>query len=47
MAKDKFNEATTVASSRSRSGNKTLLKHKKDRDAGAGGEEEKKISRDK
>ena len=43
MAKDKFNEATTVASSRSRSGNKTLLKHKKDRDAGAGGVEEKKI----
>ena len=39
MAKDKFNEAIVVASSRSRSGNKTLLKHKKDRDAGAGGEE--------
>ena len=30
-------------SSRSRAGNKTLLKHKKDRDAGAGGEEEKKL----
>jgi len=29
MAKDKINEATTVASSRSRGGNKTLLKHKR------------------
>jgi len=28
VAKDKFNEATTVASSRSRGGNKTLLKPK-------------------
>lgn len=28
MAKDKFNEATVVASSRSRGGNKTLLKPK-------------------
>ena len=43
MAKDKFNEATVVASSRSRAGNKTLLKPKEDRDAGTGGEEEKKI----
>ena len=43
MAKDKFSEATVVASPRSRAGNKTLLKPKKNRDAGAGGEEEKKI----
>ncbi len=45
MAKDKFNEATVVASSRSRAGNKTLLKPKEDSSdgAGAGGEEEKKI----
>lgn len=35
MVKDKFNEATVVASSRSRGGNKTLLKPKEDRDAGA------------
>ena len=42
MAKDKFNEATVVASSRSRAGNKTLLKPKED-SAGTGGEEEKKI----
>ncbi len=41
MAKDKFNEATTVASSRSRAGNKTLLKPKETDGAGAG--EEKKI----
>ena len=43
MAKDKFSEATVVASPRSRAENKTLLKPKKNRDAGAGGEEEKKI----
>ena len=36
-------EATTVASSRSRGGNDTLVKPKENRDAGAGGEEEKKI----
>ena len=29
MAKDKINEATDVASSRSRCGNRTLIKHKR------------------
>ena len=42
MAKDKFSEATVVASSRSRAGNDTLVKPKED-SAGTGGEEEKKI----
>jgi len=41
MAKDKFNEATTVASSRSRGGNDTLVKPKETDGTGAG--EEKKI----
>ena len=41
MAKDKFNEATVVASSRSRGGNDTLVKPKET--DGAGGEEENKI----
>ena len=40
MAKDKFNEATTVASSRSRGGNDTLVKPKETDGTGAG--EEKK-----
>ena len=43
MAKDKFNEATVVASSRSRAGNKTLLKPKEDSSDGTGAGEEKKI----
>jgi hypothetical protein len=43
VAKDKFNEATTVASSRSRGGNDTLVKPKEDRDAGAGTREENKL----
>jgi len=41
MAKDKFNEATVVASSRSRGGNDTLVKPKETDGTGAG--EEKKI----
>ena len=41
MAKDKFNEATTVASPRSRGGNDTLVKPKETDCTGAG--EEKKI----
>ena len=47
MAKDKFNEATTVASSRSRGGNKTLVKPKETDGAGAGAEKlfTKKIKR--
>ena len=36
MAKDKFNEATVVASSRSRGGNDTLVKPKETDGAGAG-----------
>ena len=43
MAKDKFNEATVVASPRSRAGNKTLLKPKKTDGAGAGTREENKL----
>ena len=43
MAKDKFSEATVVASPRSRAENKTLLKLKKNKDAGAGAGEEKKL----
>jgi len=45
MAKDKFNEATTVASSRSRGGNDTLVKPKKTDGAGvgAGTREENKL----
>ena len=38
MAKDKINETTTVASSRSRAGNKTLLKPKETDGTGAGEE---------
>ena len=41
VAKDKFNEATVVASSRSRGGNDTLVKPKKT--DGAGASEENKI----
>ena len=43
MAKDKFSEATVVASPRSRAGKKTLLKLKKNKDAGAGGDAEEKL----
>ena len=38
VAKDKFNETANAVSSRSRGGNKTLVKPKEDRDAGAGAE---------
>ena len=41
MAKDKFNEATVVASSRSRGGNDTLVKPKETDGAGTGAGEEK------
>ena len=41
VAKDKFNEATTVASSRSRGGNDTLVKPKETDGAGTGAGEEK------
>jgi len=41
VAKDKFNETANAVSSRSRGGNKTLLKPKETDGAGAG--EEKKI----
>ena len=38
MVQDKFNETANAVSSRSRGGNKTLVKPKEDRDAGAGAE---------
>ena len=45
MAKDKFNETANAVSSRSRAGNKTLLKPKEDSPdgAGAGAREENKL----
>ena len=43
VAKDKFNETANAVSSRSRGGNKTLLKPKEDSSDGAGAGEEKKI----
>ena len=43
MAKDKFNETANAVSSRSRGGNKTLLKPKETDGTGAG--EEKKNKR--
>jgi hypothetical protein len=43
VAKDKFNETANAVSSRSRGGNKTLLKPKETDGTGAG--EEKKIKK--
>ena len=47
MAKDKFNETANAVSSRSRGGNKTLLKPKETDGAGAGAPMEKKIFTEK
>jgi hypothetical protein len=43
MAKDKLNETANAVSSRSRGGNKTLLKPKETDGAGAGTREENKL----